>query len=358
MEKTTHVTLFDSTTKGWSQIRVPTPNPEGEEILVRVLGCTVCGSDLHSVAGRRSVPSPSVLGHEIVGEIIKFGPNAPRVGIDGQALTVGDRIVWCVVANCGECFYCQANLPQKCVKAIKYGHVRYDSPRSLLGGFSEHCLLVKGTKCIKLPAQIPLEIACPISCVTATAAAAIDSCRGVSGDNALILGAGLLGLLTCRMLRTQGVTQVVCVDIAANRRATAIEFGATHSVETLTSDLAVELTNGRGFDRVFECSGRNEAFEAGFEHIRIGGAMLLSGAVFPGPTTAVVLERIVRRNLTIVGIHNYAPKHLEQAVQFSMTEEIRVLSNHVVSQWFSLDRLTDAFDMANSAGSLRIGVRP
>jgi alcohol dehydrogenase len=160
------------------------------------------------------------------------------------------------------------------------------------------------------------------------------------------------------MLRNQGVTNVVCVETASARRAAAGEFGATSSVESLTYDLTSDLTGGRGFDRVFECSGRNEAFEAGFEHIRIGGALLLLGSVFPGPATPLVLERIVRRNLTLVGIHNYTPKHLQQAVEFSMTEQMRSLSGHIVKSWFSLDRLSEAIELAHTRSSLRIGVQP
>ncbi|MFM7038963.1 MAG: alcohol dehydrogenase catalytic domain-containing protein [Planctomycetaceae bacterium] len=82
---------------------ITTPRPRSAEILVEVEACTLCGSDLHSFEGRRAVPVPTVLGHEIVGRIADFGAEAVRTDLSGQLLSVGDRIVWAVVAACGRC---------------------------------------------------------------------------------------------------------------------------------------------------------------------------------------------------------------------------------------------------------------
>jgi alcohol dehydrogenase len=102
--------------------KFPTPVPSGQEILVRVEACSLCGSDLHSFHGQRKVPVPTVLGHEIVGRICAFGPQALRKDASGRELTEGTRIIWGLVASCGECFFCRRGLTQKCVRATKYGH--------------------------------------------------------------------------------------------------------------------------------------------------------------------------------------------------------------------------------------------
>src|SRR5262249_39058127 len=149
-----------------------TPAPQTGETLVTVLGCTLCGSDLHSVDGRRTVPVPTVLGHEIVGTIAAFGDASPQRDFAGRELRVGDRITWGIVASCGKCFLCCRGLPQKCAHAVKYGHESLRPGRELLGGLADHCLLTPGTAIVRLPEALPLGVACPASCATATIAAA------------------------------------------------------------------------------------------------------------------------------------------------------------------------------------------
>ena len=148
--------------------QLPTPVPRGAEILVRVESCTLCGSDLHSFEGRRKVPVPTILGHEIVGRIEAFGPDSVRTDAAGSSLEVGCRVVWGLVAACGECFYCQRDLSQKCLRSVKYGHESFRSGYELLGGLAEHCLLMPGTAIVRLPEDLSLNTISPSGCATAT----------------------------------------------------------------------------------------------------------------------------------------------------------------------------------------------
>ncbi|MFT3920919.1 MAG: alcohol dehydrogenase catalytic domain-containing protein [Myxococcales bacterium] len=197
------------------------PEPGAGEILVRILGCTLCGSDLHTFEGRRQAPVPTVLGHEIVGRIEALGANAPRHDMAGKNLQVGDRVTWAIVANCGECFYCERKLPQKCLAAVKYGHEKLQPGRELLGGLAEHCLLTPGTSLVRLPDDLPLEVACPANCATATAAAAVEAAGDLGGAVVCVLGAGLLGLTVCAMVKSRGAAEVICVELDPRRRAQA-----------------------------------------------------------------------------------------------------------------------------------------
>jgi alcohol dehydrogenase len=90
------------------------PEPGGACLLVEVLACTLCGSDLHTMHGRRPVAVPTILGHEALGRVAGFGPDAARRDAAGRPLRAGDRVTWGVVARCGACFYCRRGLPQKC----------------------------------------------------------------------------------------------------------------------------------------------------------------------------------------------------------------------------------------------------
>ncbi len=353
------IVLFQGTGKAWLHQRIEIPSPNRGEVLVRILGCTICGSDLHSVHGRRQVATPSVLGHEIVGEIVEFGDDAVRSAVDGSPLSEGNRVTWSVVASCGDCYFCQHDLPQKCSVAVKYGHNRYERTAGPTGGFASHCLLVRGTRVVRIPDELPLEVVCPSSCATATIAAAMEAAAIRKGDTAVVIGAGMLGLTACAMASKQGCANVICVERSESRRILSRAFGASLSLlpDQLPSVLA-EATAGRGADVIFECTGANGAFVSAMDAVRVGGRLVLVGAVFPQEPIPMVVERIVRRNLAIVGIHNYAPKHLVQAVQFLELHWHEFPFANLVEKWYSLDQMDEAIEHAGDQCSIRIGIRP
>ncbi len=121
-------------------------------------------------------------------------------------------MTWAIVANCGDCFFCRRDLPQKCLKAVKYGHEAFRPGEELLGGVAEHCLLVRGTSIVAIPEELPLEVACPASCATSTIAAALEGAGDLQDRTVCVLGAGMLGLTACAMARSCGASSIVCVD--------------------------------------------------------------------------------------------------------------------------------------------------
>ncbi|QDU27910.1 L-threonine 3-dehydrogenase [Anatilimnocola aggregata] len=351
--------LFHGTPREVELSQLPLPTLQAGETLARVLGCTLCGSDLHSYEGHRKVPVPTVLGHEIVGEIVAFGKNKSRLDIAGQPLRVGDRVTWAIVASCGECFYCLRGLAQKCLQSVKYGHEPLRPGRELLGGLAEHVLLVAGTSIIRLPNELPLEVACPASCATATVAAALASAGEVCERTVCVLGAGMLGLTAAAMCHARGASAVVCVDMHVDRRERAKAFGATHSVApNELPAIAKEVSNGHGFDLVLEFTGATAAFENAWPLVRMGGRFVLVGAVFPGAPFSLPLEQMVRRNLTISGVHNYGPEHLIAAVEFLSQHHRHYPFAGLVEAWCPLTAVTEAFEQARNPQAIRIGIKP
>lgn len=336
---------------------LPTPQPSAGEIVVRVEGCTLCGSDLHSVEGRRSVPVPTVLGHEIVGQIVARDDAAPQRDLSGQLLQVGDRVTWAIVANCQTCFYCERSLPQKCLNAVKYGHESFRPGRELLGGLAEHCLLVPGTAIVKLPKELPLAVACLADCATATITAAIESLGELRDRTVLVLGAGMLGLTACAMANVLGATTIIAADTNAARRQHALAFGASHvAAPDELNALTQQLTGGHGVDAVLECSGATSAFEAALPCVRMGSTVALIGSAFPSAPVPMALEQIVRRHLTLRGIHNYQPQHLQTAVQFLTQHHAQFPFANLVAEWLPLSATIAALALARDSRNVRIGV--
>ncbi|MFM7057082.1 MAG: zinc-binding dehydrogenase [Planctomycetota bacterium] len=337
---------------------IATPQPANSEILVTVEACTLCGSDLHSFEGRRAVPVPTVLGHEIVGRIVEFGPQAPRADLSGQPLAEGDRVVWAVVASCGRCSNCRRDLPQKCEHAVKYGHEAFRPGYELLGGLADHCLLTPGTAIVKAPETVSLNTISPASCATSTIAAAMESAGPVKDRVVCITGAGLLGLTAAAMCRVQQPAAVVLCDVNAERRSRAAAFGATHATtpEQLP-ELLKQLSDGRGADVAIEVSGAPAAFQTLWPLLRIGARLVLVGAVFPAPPVSFPMDTLVRRNLTVSGIHNYGPRHLLQAVRFLEVADSQFPFASLVSDWFPLSETAAALNAAMNPACIRIGIQ-
>jgi alcohol dehydrogenase len=136
------------------------------EVTVRVTCCTLCGSDVHTVEGRRATPLPTVLGHEIVGRVAQLPPGREVCDHEGTPLAIGDRVTWTVAASCGVCFFCREGLPQKCERLFKYGHQAISERHPLSGGLAEFCHLAAGTAIFRLPPELSDTVACPANCAT------------------------------------------------------------------------------------------------------------------------------------------------------------------------------------------------
>lgn len=333
--------------------------PQGSELLVDVICCTVCRSDLHTWAGRRKTATPVVLGHEMVGRIAAFGPAAARVDARGEPCALGDRIVWTVTARCGHCYFCRADLPQKCEHLRKYGHHPWTAEDAYRGGLAQRVLLWPGTDWVRLPEPIPDSVAALTSCSVATAAAALRAAGELAGSSVVILGGGILGLMACAQAQQMGARSILVVDPRPGQRECALQFGATHiaspsKAEVLSAVLAA--TDGRGADVVFEMAGTAEAVAIGFELPRIGGTLVLAGTVAPTPAVALDAETFTRRMLTMRGVHNYQVRDLLTAVDFLSCSMDRYPFESLIQHHFPLLHAENALAFAEKHPGKRVAV--
>ncbi|HMP17212.1 MAG TPA: zinc-binding dehydrogenase, partial [Gemmatales bacterium] len=230
----------------------------------------------------------------------------------------GDRITWCVTAGCGSCFFCQHGITQKCQNLRKYGHERFEEIDPYRGGLAESILLWPGTGWMKLPDPIPDEIAATLNCSVATASAALRLAGTLRNQCVVILGAGLLGLMATALAHEAGASSVIVLDPLESARSRAQEFGASHTMppeQNLATTLVHQLTDQRGADAVLEMSGSSDAVQLGISLLRTGGTMVLAGTVSPVQPVLLDPEHIVRRMLTLRGLHNYQVGDLVTAVQ-------------------------------------------
>ena len=236
----------------------------------------------------------------------------------------------------------------------------------LSGGFATHTHILDGTSLVAVPEDIPAEVLAPASCSTATVAAAIEAAGAIvplEGALMLIAGAGMLGLTASAMAAEAGA-RVVVSDPIAERRRIALEFGAAGVVDPhVTSDsstgLAAVLAKVCGKAAAptiaLDLSDDPAAARSLLATVDVGGVVVLIGSASPGPELTVSPEQLASRLLTIRGVHNYAPRHLEQAVRFLAETWRRYPFAEQVGATFALADVDAALACRTSP---RVAVRP
>jgi L-iditol 2-dehydrogenase len=262
------------------------------EVLVRVKACGICGSDLHGVdgsTGRRR--PPLIMGHEASGEISALG-----AGVTGWQ--VGERVTFDSTVYRMDDWYTRRGLLNLGDDRQVLGVSCEDYRRH--GAFAE-LVSVPAHILYRIPTGVSFEQAAMIEPLSVAVHAAGRAPLAV-GDTAVVVGAGMIGLLLVQVLRAAGCTQVIAVDVQEGRRALAQELGAALALDPASSDVAAEvraLTGGRGADAAFEAVGMQPTVSLGIDVLRKGGALVLVGNL--AARVEIPLQVVVTRQLSVLG---------------------------------------------------------
>lgn len=269
----------------------PDPKPGAEDVLVSVKACGICGSDVHGMdgsTGRRR--PPIIMGHEAAGVIA-------HVGREVKAWKPGDRVTFDSTIYCGECEFCRQGLVNLCDRRRVLGVSCEDYRQN--GAFAEF-VSVPQRVLYRLPEGLPFEYAAlaePFS----IGLHAVRRVKVEAGDQAMVIGAGMIGLGIVQALRKVGCREIIIVDVAADRLALAARVGATTTVNS-GSEKALEkilsLTR-EGADVAFEAVGVTATVDLSLRCVRKGGAVVLVGNV--APKVEFPLQIAVTRELSIFG---------------------------------------------------------
>jgi len=350
---------------GFETMAVPGVVLGGGDVIVAVELATICGSDVHTVAGHRPAPTPLVLGHEYVGRIVAIGADG-ACDVAGVRLQLGERVVWSVAVSCGECDRCGRGIPQKCRRLRKYGHERVGAHWELVGGFATHVHVLAGTPIVAVGEWMPARVAAPAACGAATAWAALRRAERevplgrAGGATVLVTGGGLVGLSAAAIAAARGAFVIVS-DPDDGRRALARRFGAAAAIDPCDAgalDAALATAGRDEVDVAIEASGAGAAVDTAVAAVGVGGVVVLVGSVFPGGRQIVDPERIVRGLITIAGVHNYTGDDLRDTVAFLRDSGARYPFEDLVDPVLPLDRLDEAFALAGPGGPIRVGIDP
>jgi putative phosphonate catabolism associated alcohol dehydrogenase len=347
------VAVFDRPNGPFRVASYPLRPPGTGEVLVKVRMSTICRSDIHSYHGHRPSPCPGLLGHEIVGTVLALGSGVGRDMLDAP-LAVGDRVTWSEYFVPGRSRVRELlDLPQKSPGVDKYGHLSSETPPHHHGGFGEYCYVRPDSWILKLPDTLSDAQATPINCGVATMCAVIEAAAVELGHTVVVMGLGLLGLYGTALARARGAARVVGVDSVPARRALAARFGAHETIAPGESPVLAQ-----GADAVIEVCGDAGAIAGAIEWLRPGGRLVIAGTVNPGSYATIDANAVLRRCATLVGVHNYHPRHLVQALAFVEGERDRFPFGELVEACYPLHEVGRAMQDAAAHRVLRAAIVP
>ncbi|MCB1233500.1 MAG: galactitol-1-phosphate 5-dehydrogenase [Verrucomicrobiae bacterium] len=270
----------------------PRPAIGPKDVLVAVKACGICGSDIHGMDGGsgRRIP-PIIMGHEAAGVIAEVG----EAVTDWKA---GDAVTFDSTVYCGECEDCRSGRVNLCPRRNVLGVSCGDYRRH--GAFAEY-VAVPGHILYRVPEGVPFEHAAfaePVS----IALHGVNRVPLKAGDSAVVVGAGLIGLLVVQALKAKGAGTVIAVDIDEKRLALAKELGADHALvsgDDVPARVRELVGHADGADVAMEVVGFGPTIKLAIDSVRKGGSIGCVGnlkAEVPFP-----LQAVVTRELSVYG---------------------------------------------------------
>ncbi len=316
----------------------PDPTPGPGEAVIAIKASGMCGSDLHpyrasgnaaAALGLGGDGGPVIAGHEPCGVVAAVGPGVP----DGEAL-VGQRVMNHHYRGCGRCKHCRAGWSQLCPHGIVvYGVTGH-------GGHAPF-LKVPASTLVPLPEALTFEEGAAISCGTGTAWGALKRLDVSGRDTLAVFGQGPVGLSATFLGRAMGA-RVIALDVVAERRKLAGEFGADAVVDPKATDPVTairDLTGGEGAEVTLDCTGNPEARVAALQSAATWGRV---GFVGEGsPTTFDVSRDMLRRQLTIHASWTFSA--LGQAECARFIADRRLPLGRLLTHRFRLEEAEDAY---------------
>ncbi|KAB2913273.1 MAG: alcohol dehydrogenase catalytic domain-containing protein [Hyphomicrobiaceae bacterium] len=327
---------------------IPVPVPAGDEVLVRVRACGLCGTDIHlAVVG--DIPAartPITLGHEGAGEVAAVGPSVKN-------FKVGDRVALLPAACCGVCRFCRVGRESLCEESSVYGMIRD-------GALAEY-IAAPARSVLPLPDAIPFDIAAIVTDGVSTPFHALRS-RGrlAAGETVAVVGCGGLGTHAIILARLMGASLIVAIDPDEAARKRATELGADLAIDPKAGDPAKALRNRlgrRGVDLSLEFVGHPETVETAVRLLDKAGRAVVAGVGMGKPTLPPLIS-FVGMEQAVIASFGMDRRDIEDLLALIASGHLDL--HRSVSARYPLAKVNDALGRLASRdqGVVRLVVEP
>lgn len=362
----------------------PLPDPAPGCVVVKMQLSGICGTDKHTYQGfttqyagageGRQIRFPIIQGHENVGTVAAIGGNGRYDDFEGIPLKIGDRVVVGANVACGHCYYCRHDFPYYfCQNMADYGNnlCAGDAPH-LFGGWSQYMYIVPGSFLVRVPDELPSEIAVLTEIMAVTVG--LDRAKQMSvfpseaflfDDTVVVLGVGPLGMCFLMKARMLGAGNIIAVDLSDYRLQFARRLGADYILNASNTtpaerlDFVRGLTHGRGADLVIGTAGVPQAVPEALDMMRLGGLLVEAGNFSDLGEVAVSPHRhICAKSARILGVGGEEPAAygpgMRQMARYMQAYPLR----EFVSHRFPLRDVEAAVHKAIAADSMKVAITP
>ncbi len=323
---------------------IPKPEINKDEILVKVIACGICGSDIKKIFDDK-VKKPIVLGHEVTGDVVEIGSGV-------KDFKVGDRVVITHHVPCFNCQYCRHENYSMCRQ--------FKSTSIYPGGFSQYIRVPKenvsvGT--LKIDEKVSYEEASfsePLACCLYS----LQKIKLLQKDFVVIIGLGTIGLLFYQLIRNKKAIPIG-IDIDENRVDFAKKFGFDFALnpnkENVTEEI-LNITKGIGADLVILTIVNEKILNQSLSYIRDGGKILIFAGAINKEIVKININELYRREISIIGGYSSSPKHLSQALELISDKDINV--KNLITHRFPLEEIEKAVELIVSRKAYKIIIEP
>lgn len=323
---------------------IPKPQINEDEILVKVMACGICGSDIKKIFDDK-VKKPIVLGHEVAGDVVEIGSNV-------KDFKIGNRVVVTHHVPCCNCQYCKHENYSMCRQ--------FKSTNIYPGGFSQFIRVPKenvsvGT--LKIDKKVSYEEASfsePLACCLYS----LGKINLFQKDFVVIIGLGTIGLLFYQLIKMNKAIPIG-IDIDENRVDFAKKFGFDFALnpnkENITEEI-LNITKGIGADLVILTAVNEKILNQSLSYIRDGGKIIIFAGAIKKEIAKININELYRREISIIGSYSSSPKHLSRALKLISHGDIDVKS--LITRRFPLEEIEKAVELIVNRKAYKIIIEP
>ncbi len=333
--------------------------PRAHEVLIRTAACGLCHSDLHFIDGLYPQTLPAIAGHEAAGIV-------EAVGSEVRSVKIGDAVVTCLSAFCGQCEFCVTGRMSLCLGTATRRAVgdeaRITRPDGTpvaqmlnLSAFAE-MMLIHENACVAINPEMPLDRAAVIGCAVTTGAGAIfNACKVTPGESVAVVGCGGVGLATINAAKIAGAGRIIACDPLPEKRALAVKLGATDVVDAMADDAGaqiIEMTGG-GVHHAIEAVGRPASGDLAVKILRRGGTATILGMMPLGHKVGLsALDMLASKKLqgALMG-GNHFPVDIPRLVDFYLRGLLDLDS--IIAETIPLEDINAGFDKMRKGDAAR-----
>lgn len=314
---------------------LPIPEISDNEVLIKMLACGLCGTDIQKIRGD-SVNKPTVLGHEVVGEIVKKGKNVSK-------FEIGDRVITAIHVPCFTCHYCNKGHYTIC-EQFRTNNI---DP----GGFAEFIRIPK----LHLN-HLTHKVSNNVTDEEATLIEPIACClHGLKqadirpNDSVLIMGAGTIGILHTQLAKIKGANKVIVSDMSEFKLQKALKVGCDYAINIKEKNIIDEvnkITDGQGVDVIVIAAGVSSLVADAVNMVRRAGKIIVFSGFDKNKLVTLDVSRFFKDEISIIGTYSVTPYEFPEALD--LLEKRKLNTKEMITHVYPLNKLSEAIDISTN----------